>query len=130
MTGAATSPEHAVDLLDAACNECDLDAALSFNEDAAVVAAHPRGIAQGTDELWAFFVETMRSGFSAKQIRAHVLEADGIALFLSRWTLAPKDGSVENAPTFVATTVFRKQPDGVWKILIDNPLGPVLLESN
>jgi ketosteroid isomerase-like protein len=130
MTIAATSPEHAVELLDQAFNEGNLDAVLSFYEDAAVVAPQPHRIARGTGELRAFFVEAMRSRPSAKQIKTRVLEADGIALFLSRWTLVPKDGSSANATTFVATTVFRRQPDGHWKILIDNPLGPILLDAN
>jgi hypothetical protein len=36
----------------------------------------------------------MQAGSSAKQLKTHVIEADGVALFLSRWTLGAKDGIV------------------------------------
>jgi len=31
------------------------------------------------------------------------------------------------ARRFVPTTVLRKQPNGKWKALIDNPFGPLVL---
>jgi ketosteroid isomerase-like protein len=70
----------------------------------------------------------MQSGSSAKQLQTQVIEADGVALFLSRWTLYVKGARPGVAErTFTATTVFRKQPDGGWKALIDNPFGPLIL---
>jgi len=56
--------------------------------------------------------------------KTQVIEADGVALFVSRWIFQAK-GAAER--TFTATTVFRKQPDGGWKALIDNPFGPLIL---
>ncbi len=121
----AASPEQAVELLDQAFNAGDLEAVLTFYENAAVVVTEPGKVARGADELREFFSAAMRSGASAKQLKTSVLEADGIALFLSRWTLSMK--GQDTARTFVATTVFRKQIDGNWKVLIDNPLGPLIL---
>jgi ketosteroid isomerase-like protein len=69
----------------------------------------------------------MQSGSWAEQLRTQVIEADGVALFLSRWILHSKDAT---AQTFIATTVFRQQPDGGWKALIDNPFGPLILETD
>jgi ketosteroid isomerase-like protein len=120
----ATSPEHAVELLDRAFAQGDLHAVLSFYEDAAVVITEPGKAARGTAELRSFFARAMQSGSSAKQLQTQVIEADGVALFLSRWVLQVK-GARER--TFTATTVFRKQPDGGWKALIDNPFGPLIL---
>ena len=79
---------------------------------------------QGNGGAKKFFARAMQSGASAKQLKTQVIEADGVALFLSRWTLHVK-GATER--TFTATTVFRKQPDGGWKALIDNPFGPLIL---
>jgi ketosteroid isomerase-like protein len=125
----ARSPEHAVELLDHAFNNGDLDAVLSFYEDAAVVVAEPSRTIRGKAELRTFFASAMRSGISARQLKTRVLEADGVALFLSRWTLTSGAGQPDTEPrTFVPTTVFRRQPDGSWKALIDNPFGPLLLE--
>jgi ketosteroid isomerase-like protein len=120
----ATSPEHAVELLDRAFAQGDLHTVLSFYEEAAVVITEPGKAARGPAELRTFFARAMQSDSSAKQIRTQVIEADGVALFLSRWTLQVK-GAEER--TFTATTVFRRQPDGGWKALIDNPFGPLIL---
>lgn len=120
----ATSPEHAVELLDRAFAQGDLHALLSFYEDGAVVITEPGKAARGTAELTSFFARAMQSGSVAKQLQTQVIEADGVALFLSRWTLQVKGASER---TFTATTVFRKQPDGGWKALIDNPFGPLIL---
>lgn len=124
----AQSPEHAVELMDKAFNEGDFATLLSFYEDAAAVVTEPGKVARGTEELRTFFELVMRSGSSAKQLKTHVIEADGVALFLSRWTLEVRDSKTGSAPkTFIATTVFRRQEGGGWKALIDNSLGPLVL---
>jgi ketosteroid isomerase-like protein len=93
-----------------------------------VVVTEPGKTARGVSELRSFFERVIRSGGSAKQLKTEVLEADGIALFISRWNFqVPNADSEAVRRTFVATTVFRKQPDGEWKILIDNPFGPLIL---
>ena len=118
----AKSPQEAVELLDKAFNEADVETILTFYEDAAVVVTKPGHLARGRPELRNFFERIVRAGSSVKQLKTYTLEADGIALFLSRWSM---DGGNEGAArTFVATTVFRKQPDGGWRALIDNPFGP------
>jgi ketosteroid isomerase-like protein len=121
----ATSPEQAVELLDRAFAQGDLETVLSFYEEAAIVVTEPGKRARGAAELRSFFARAVQSGISAKQLTTQVIEAEGVALFLSRWTLQQKDGAAER--TFIATTVFRKQRDGGWKALIDNPFGPLIL---
>ena len=124
----ATSPEHAVELVDRAFNDGDVDAVLDFYEETAVVVTEPGRTARGAAELRNFFEQVMKSGASAKQLTTHVIEADGVALFLSRWTLTTKDPNGDvSFRRFIATTVFRKQPRGGWKALIDNSFGPLVL---
>jgi uncharacterized protein (TIGR02246 family) len=124
----ATSPEHAVELMDRAFNDGDIDAVLNLYEDFAVVVTEPGKTARGTDELRRFFKAVVASGASARQIKTHVIEADDLALFLSRWTLTSGTGDGDvSSRQFVATTVFRKQPTGGWKAIIDNSLGPLVL---
>ncbi len=120
----ATSPEHAIELLDKAFNEGDLASVLRYYDDAAVVIPQPDVQARGKEEIKSLYERFMQPGTIAKQIKTHVIEADGIALFTSRWEL-----SIGQAPpeTHIATTVFRKQPDGGWKALIDNARGPQIL---
>lgn len=125
----AHSPEHAVKLLDQEFNAGDVETVLGFYEMAAVVVTEPGKLARGTEELRSFFERVMRTGSSAKQLTTYTIEADGVALFLSRWTLQIGNENPEiEIRTFVATTVFPKQPDGGWMALIDNSFGPLVLE--
>jgi uncharacterized protein (TIGR02246 family) len=124
----ARSPEHAVELLDRAFNAGDLETLLALYEDAAVVITEPGKSARGMEELRSFFASVIGSGSIVNQLKTQVIEADGVALILSRWTLTAKEGNLDaNSRTFVATTVFRRQPDGGWLALIDNPIGPLIL---
>ena len=126
----ARSPEHVVELLDRAFNDHDIDTVIGFYEDEAVVVTEPGRTVRGRAELRNFFEHAMKSGASAKQLKTHVLEADGVALFLSRWTLEyEKPNGEVSSRELVATTVFRKQPSGGWKVLIDNSFGPLVLEA-
>jgi ketosteroid isomerase-like protein len=121
----ARTPQEAVEMMDSAFNKRDLESLLGFYEDAAVVVTEPGKLARGKREMRRFLEQVMASKASARQIKTHVIETDGIALFLSRWVLARDSG--EAPERFIATAVFRKQPNGEWKALIDNSLGPLVL---
>lgn len=125
----ADSPEHAVEMLDQAFNNGDLEAVLAFYEEAATLVATPITVLRGRAQLRAFFESALRSGSHAKQLKTRVIESGEIALFLSRWTLIPKNAAPETRQEFFATTVMRKQSDGSWKVLIDNPIGPAALDT-
>jgi ketosteroid isomerase-like protein len=128
MNHPADTPEHVVELLDHAFNRGE--AVLAFYEEGATVIAAPTVTLRGHAQLRTFFARALESGNHATQLRTRVFEADGIALFLSRWTLTSKNAAPDaQRQVFVATTVFRRQPDGSWKILIDNPFGPAALEA-
>lgn len=85
------SPEQAVRLMDEAFNRGDVEAVLSFYEDDAVVVTEPGRMARGQSELRAFLQSIMRPEISARQIKTYTIEADGVALFLSRWILITKN---------------------------------------
>ena len=125
-----TSVEHVVEMMDKAFNEGDLESVLNFYEDRAVVVTEPGKLARGKEELRRFFEQLMASRPSASQVKTYVIEADGIALFLSRWMVISQNPAGTSTPRrLIATTVFRKQSNGEWKALIDNSLGPLVLDS-
>ena len=121
------TPQETVLALDDAFNRGDLDAVLNFYDDDAVMVM-PNRVVRGKADLRQAFQEIMASQATVKQERTFALEADGVALFISRWTLnrwAENDG---NPPRqFVSTAVFRQQPGGAWRCLIDNSAGPAVL---
>jgi ketosteroid isomerase-like protein len=77
-----STPEQAVEMVDRAFNEGDIETVLNFYEDGAVVVTEPGKIARGKGELRSFFEQVLASKLSARQMKTYVLEADGIALFL------------------------------------------------
>jgi ketosteroid isomerase-like protein len=119
-----TTPQETVLALDDAFNRGDLEAVLGFYDDQAVMVM-PDRVVRGKADLRLAFREIMASQVTVKQERTFALEADGVALFISRWTLA-RAGSA-GPRHFVATAVFRKQPSGDWRCLIDNSAGPAVL---
>ena len=124
----ASTPEEAVEIVDRAFNAGDIETILNFYDENAVVVTEPGKIARGKGELRLFFEQVLASKLSARQIKTYILESDGIALFLSRWTLVGSHSGAESQTRlFVATTVFRKQASGEWKALIDNSFGPLVL---
>src|SRR5437879_4975810 len=81
------SPEHTVEMVDKAFNGGDLESVLNFYEDRAGVVTEIGKLARGKDELRRILSkQVMASKPSVRQIKTHVIEADGVALFLSRWT--------------------------------------------
>ena len=123
-----TDIEASVELLDQAFNRGDVEAVLAFYEAGAVVVTEPGKTPRGKPDLRAFFEQAMASGASARQMKTFAIEADGIALFLSKWVLVTKNAEGEAIERrFTATSVLRKQSDGTWRILIDNSFGPLVL---
>jgi ketosteroid isomerase-like protein len=85
-------------------------------------------LAHGKAELRRAFEGILQSKGTAKQEKTHVLEADGVALFISKWTFSGQmpDGTMSSRK-FIATSVFRKSPDGQWRLIIDNSFSPAVL---
>jgi ketosteroid isomerase-like protein len=88
------------------------------------LVVEPGRLARGKDELRRALEHIVTSAGSVKQEKTHAIEANGIALFISRWTLS--SGTTESRQ-FIATSVFRKQEDGTWRLVIDNAFGPAVL---
>jgi uncharacterized protein (TIGR02246 family) len=129
VTSESLSPEQVVARMDEAFARGDIEALLNFYEPNATVVMEPGTLAHGHAELRAFFEKAMGGGGSATQLQTKVFEAEGIALFISRWTFAPAGAEPDASQALIATSVFRKQPDGQWRVLIDNAYGPMVLDS-
>jgi uncharacterized protein (TIGR02246 family) len=123
------SVERVVANLDAAFNRGDIESVLDCYEDDAVLMVEPGRRITGKDNLRGFFDLFMASGSTARQDRMHVTVQGDLALYLARWTLStPGRGGASDEQHFIATSVFRRDAVGCWRLAIDNGFGPLVLE--
>jgi ketosteroid isomerase-like protein len=99
-----------------AFNDNDVDALVALYEPDAWLFG-PSGPVQGTDGIRAAWAEMTGPGRSVDMVTQYVIEQGDIALLSNRWTIVI-DGADISATT---AEVARRQPDGSWKYVIDNP---------
>ena len=118
----ARTPEEAHALLAAAFAAGDLDALVELYEDGATLIVPPEGRrVSGRDAIRAAVEPTvaLRPRFRSDVVEK--LETDGLALTHARWTAVSADGGELGGR---GTVVSRRQPDGSWRIVLDNPMSP------
>ncbi|MDQ4068829.1 MAG: SgcJ/EcaC family oxidoreductase [Actinomycetota bacterium] len=122
---AGNSPEATDGLVEQAVGRQDLDALLDlFEADAVFVDPETGSELRGHDEIR----EAARALFELKPriegAPPKVVVAGDIALVLSTWTMEVTSPEGEASRwSGVATDVMRRQPDGTWRYVIDNPAG-------
>jgi uncharacterized protein (TIGR02246 family) len=118
----AQQPADVSRLIAAAISAGDREAALALYEAEAAFVPRPGQVVSGLEAIAAAL-----DGFLALkptlEIRvAEVIEAGGIALLRSTWTLTgtdPDGRPLQMGGT--ATDVVRRQQDGTWRYIIDQP---------
>jgi ketosteroid isomerase-like protein len=118
------TPEQVLQAIVDGINSGDLDALMSLYEPHAAFAAQPGRLAHGLPG-----VRDSLAGFTAMKGRleldvTRVLEAGGLALVAGVWSfegLTPDGEAVKL--TGHNADVLRRQPDGTWRFVIDNPWG-------
>jgi uncharacterized protein (TIGR02246 family) len=125
--GAVMSRETPQQLLQAVVdgiNSGDLDGLMTLYESEAAFAAQPGTLAHGTagvrQSITAFLA--MKGKLDLQVTR--VLEAGDLALVIGVWSFTGTgpDGKPVNLSSKNAD-VLRRQPDGGWRFVIDNPWG-------
>jgi uncharacterized protein (TIGR02246 family) len=121
----AQSPEAVHALLEAAFNAGDLDAFMEIYDDDATLIIPPEGQrVSGRDAIRAAVQPTLALRPSAQIEVVEKLQADGLALTHARWSIVATDGGERAEMSGRGTIVSRRQPDGSWRIVLDNPLSP------
>jgi len=120
----ARTPEEVARLFAQAFNAHDLEALMALYEPEATLIPQPGQVATGTEairEALSGFL-TLEPKFEG-QIK-HAFQAGDIALVFSEWTLSATDPD-GNALEMAGRTadVVRRQPDGTWLFVIDDPYG-------
>jgi uncharacterized protein (TIGR02246 family) len=127
----ATSPADAVLEFADRLAAGDLAGALSLYEDDAVLLPDPGTVVAGPEGLrtgLAGYV-ALRPSLTFDALRAVV--AGDIALVVHAWRLTatlPDGTPLEQSGR--GTDVLRRQPDGTWRFLVDNPWGTGLLDQD
>ncbi len=126
--------EHAqiqsiVDANNAAVSAGDIEAALATFEPNAVMVAQPGMAVAGTSALRAAFRQFLAINPKVTVTGQDVIQADDLALHSFTWKMAASapDGSPIEQTGF-STVVLRKQADGRWLMVIDNPFADAILK--
>ena len=123
-----SGPANTVTQLVEAINRADLDVAVALYEKDAVLVAQPGRIARGTAQL-----REALAGFTAlkatlRSEAQQVVEAGDVALYVGRWSLRGTDPTGQTvAMNGESADVLRRQEDGRWLIVLDNPWGAQIL---
>jgi uncharacterized protein (TIGR02246 family) len=119
----ARSPEEIHILLATALNAGDGDAFAALHEPAATVIVPPEGRrVTGRDAIRAAIEPLLALRLTMRIEIVDKIQTDGLALTHGHWTLAGSDGGELIELSGRGTMVSRRQPDGSWRIALDNPL--------
>ena len=103
-----------------AFNRGDVEALVTLYEPDAILVTGS-GSATGHDAIRAAYQRTLAGGGRMELQTRTVIEAgDGLAMLHASWKLH-RDGK---AIPGLSTEVVRRQPDGTWQFLIDEPRTP------
>ncbi len=117
----AQSPQQLNELVAEALSRGDLDAALALYEPGAVLPNQAGELRTGTDAISQELAPFAAMKPDMKTRITKVIEAGNIAVVYNQWSMTtPAQMSGR------AVVVSRRQPDGTWLLVIDDPftLGP------
>jgi uncharacterized protein (TIGR02246 family) len=121
----AYNPTEIHDLFRNAFNLGDVEALLALYESNAVLVVDGKAVVgrNAIREVLEGFLA--RRGRMTIETRAVVESPQGLAVLHGGWVINPVSGlGAEIATRGLSTEVVRKQPDGTWLFVIDNPFTP------
>lgn len=125
---AATTPAELMTIFAARAARGDADGLLSLYEPGAVFEPQPGAVLRGRTEILPVLAElaAMRPRIEY-QGEADVAIVDDIALVSNTWVMEARlpDGSTHREAG-ISADVLRRQADGTWLVLIDQPRGATL----
>jgi uncharacterized protein (TIGR02246 family) len=120
----ADTPEQVIQLFASALGRGDVDGAMALYDPEAVLAPRPGGQVIGLEAIRAALEQFVALKPRLTGEITKVLTANGVALVMNRWRLTgtqPDGMPVELSGH--SADVVRRDGDGGWRILIDDPWG-------
>lgn len=119
----AQNPEQLHALVAAAITDGDGDAFTALHEPTATIVVPPDGRRVTGGDAIRGAIEPVLALRPVLRIEVvDKIQADGLALTHGRWTLAGSEDGELIEISGLGTMVSRRQPDGSWRIVLDNPL--------
>ncbi len=131
MTVEHSKIQSTIDTMTSAFSVRDIEGILATYEPSAVVVGQPGMPIMGTPALRELFIQFIALDPKFTFTDHEVIQAGDIALHFNTWKMsgkAPDGTAVEQGG--LSAVVLRKQPDGRWLMVIDNPFGDHLLHKN
>jgi uncharacterized protein (TIGR02246 family) len=119
-----TSPEYVIEQFSHFLNGGDLDALVGLYEPDAAFVPEPGVVLRGRDAIREALLGFLALRPTITGEIQGVVETGGVALVVNSWQLegtSPGGDRVEMSG--VSADVVRRQPDGGWRVLIDDPWG-------
>ena len=123
--------QSTIDSMTRAFSARNIEGILATYEPNAVVVGQPGKPAMGTPALRELFKQFIALDPNFTFANQEVVQAGDIALHFNTWKMsgkAPDGTAVEQ--NGLSVVVLRKQSDGRWLMVIDNPFGDHLLQKN
>jgi len=124
------SIQATIDAMTTAFSAHDIDTIMTTYEPNAVVVGQPETPISGTQALRDMFAGFIAINPQFNFIAHEIVVAGDIALHLNNWNMtgtAPDGTKIEQGG--LSVVVLRKQADGKWLMVIDNPYGDFLLQK-
>jgi len=121
----AYSPAEIHRLFEHAFNLGDIEALVALYEPNAVLVVAGHDVTGRESIREALQNLLPRRGLMTLETRAVVVAQEGLAVLHGGWVIEPPTGmGAELATRGLSTEVVRKQQDGTWLFVIDNPYTP------
>jgi uncharacterized protein (TIGR02246 family) len=119
---AASDPRENHKLFQDRWNQSDVDGLVELYEEGAVYVASAEQVLTGRAEIRKMLEEMTALGIENQLELLLLTESGDVALEKTRWTMRIPGGDGETVEqSGLSTVVLRRQPDGAWRMVVDDP---------